>query len=256
MEKKFDDKGYYIQFLDDETFEDFEKIIKEEIIDICCGYCNCSIYDVPEIANEFLSRVEKDGSKDYKHKIGYIGELLYYVFSKYKLPFLKTINPMMNLEERSFKKGFDMLSVEDGSIWYSEVKSGEIAIPFPPFLNKLNNEKLNLAYCDISNKLDGKNKNTNYWTTAKAKLCLCVDEHSEIVNLANILSSDMRLPKVKNKIIVSVIFGKTIEQLDEQKIAKKLQNFRKKDEKLIIVCIRESTIERTLNVIRGMCSNG
>ena len=65
----------------------------------------------------------------------------------------------------------------------------------------------------------------------------------------------MRLPKVKNKIIVSVIFGKTIEQIDEKKIVKKLEQFRKKDEKLIIVCIRENTIERTLSIIRGMCNN-
>jgi len=255
MNNNFNDKGYYIQFLDDKTFENFEKIIKEEIIEICCGYCNCNIYDIPEIAKEFLFRVDKENSKDNRHKIGYIGELLYYVFAKYKFPFLKPINPMMNLEERSFKKGFDMLSIEDGNIWYSEVKSGEISIPIPTLLNKINIDKLNSAYSDISSKLDGTNKNTNYWTTAKSKLLLCTNDASEISNLAKILDSDMRLPKVKNKIIVSVIFGKTMEQIDEKKIVKKLEQFRKKDEKLIIVCIRENTIERTLNIIRGMCNN-
>lgn len=255
MNNTFNDKGYYIQILDDKTFENFEKIIKEEIIEICCGYCNCNLYDIPEIAREFLLRVDKEDSKDNRHKIGYIGELLYYVFAKYKFPFLKSINPMMNLEERSFKKGFDMLSVADGNIWYSEVKSGEISIPIPKLLNKINIDKLNNAYNDISSKLDGTNKNTNYWTTAKSKLRLCTKNESETSNLAKILDSDMRLPKVKNKIIVSVIFGKTIEQIDEKKIVKKLEQFRKKDEKLIIICIRENTIERTLNIIRKMCNN-
>ncbi len=252
----FNDKGYYIQFLDDTMFENFEKIISEEIIEICCGYCNCNIYEIPEIANEFLQRVNKKNSKDNRHKIGYIGELLYYVFAKYKFPFLKSINPMINIEERSFKKGFDMLSVADNTIWYSEVKSGELLLPVPPLLNKMNIEKLSTAYSDISSKLDGQDKNTNYWTTAKAKLCLCTNDTTEIENLAKILDSDMKLSKIKNKIIVSVIFGKTSELINENKVAEKLHNLRKKDENLIIVCIREQTLDRTINVIKELCKNG
>lgn len=255
MPESFVEKGYYIQYLDDDTFEDFEKIIKEEIVEICCGYCNCDINDVPEIAELFLQRVEKEDSKDGRHKVGYIGELLYYVFAKYKFPFLTSINPMLNMEEKSFKKGFDMISTNDYTIWYSEVKSGAISFSITPVLNKTNLKKLSAAYSDLTEKLDGENKNKNYWITAKNKLRLCIEEESDVKRLSKILDSDMKVSKVKNKIIVSVIFGKTKEQIDEKKVNRKLQKLREKDENLIIVCIRENTIERTIKVIKGMCCN-
>ena len=81
---KFNEEGYYIQYLDDATFKDFDKIIKDEFNEICCGYCNCDIQDVAEIASIFLKRVTSHSPDDNRRGIGFIGELLYYVFAKYE----------------------------------------------------------------------------------------------------------------------------------------------------------------------------
>ena len=252
----FCEDGYYIQYLSDSEFENFEQIIKDEFNEICCGYCNCNIQDVKEIAKIFLKRINGRFSNDNRRKIGFIGELLYYTFVKYKLPFLKEINPMLNTEENSFKKGFDMLSEFDNEIWYSEVKSGEHKLLSTKSINSLNIEKINLAYDDLRTKLEFENRNSNYWITAKFKLHLCINEQEECEKVAKILDSDMKIKKIKNKIVVSVIFGKSTEKIDESKVINRLKEIRKKDEKVIIVCIRENTINRTISIIEELANNG
>lgn len=252
----FNEDGYYIQYLDDESFKDFDDIIRNEFTEICCGYCNCDIQDVSEIARIFLKRIKGHSSSDTRRGVGFIGELLYYAFVKYRFPFLNGINPMLNTEENSFKKGFDMLSETDNEIWYSEVKSGEYNFFKLKSLNSLNLEKINLAYNDLNKKLECSNRNYNYWVTAKNKLRLCLDKASDVDRIAKLLDIDKQTKHIKNKIVVSVIFGKSSEKIDEEKIVNRLNEIRKKDEKVIIVCIREKTIYRTLKIIEELANNG
>lgn len=253
-EEKFNKEGYYIQYLDDKTFLNFDEIIKKEFVEICCGYCICDYYDVSEIAEEFIRRI--NGKKEPEsRKVGFIGELLYYVFAKYKFPFLKAINPMFNSEEGSFKKGFDMISEYNDEIWYSEVKSGEYNFLSRKRINDLNVDKLNLAYKDINDKLKDKQRNKNYWITAKMKVMNCVKDE-EIDMILKRLDYDSKSEIIKNKIIVSIIFGKSKEKIDNKRIEKRLSEIREKDERVIIVCIRENTIKRTLNIIKELADNG
>ena len=252
---KFNDKGYYIQYLDDDSFKNFDKLIKDEFNEICCGYCNCDIQDVSDIAKVFLKRVTSHSVDDNRRGIGFVGELIYYVFAKHKFPFLRALNPLLNTEENNFKKGFDMLSEADNEIWYSEVKSGEYKMISSKSINALNIEKLDLAYADLNEKLDGNNRNTNYWITAKLKVRLCLEEKEEINKIAKLLDSDMKSEHIKNKIIVSVIFGKSSEEISETKVTDKLKRIRINDEKVIIVCIRENTLRRTLSIIEELSNN-
>ncbi len=147
-----------------------------------------------------------------------------------------------------------MLSVKDNEVWYSEVKSGEHK--FLKSINKLNIEKINLAYNDLSEKLSYINRNNNYWITAKMKLNLCLDSSEEIERIGQILSLDMKSQLIKNKIVVSVIFGKSSERIDKTMVEEKLNTIRSTDEKVIIVCIRENTVDRTISIIEELASNG
>lgn len=254
---KFNEEGYYVQYLDDGSFEDFNKIIRDEFKEICCGYCNCDIQEVAEIARQFLKRIKGSGRRitTNKRSIGFIGELLYYVFAKYRFPFLKEINPMLNTEENSFKKGFDMLSELDNEVWYSEVKSGEHKALSTKSINALNMQKINSAYDDLNNKLSCNNRNHNYWITAKNKLRLCLDMNDDVKRIAKLLDMDMRTIQLKNKIVVSVIFGRSLEKLDEERIIDRLSKIRENDDKVIIVCIRENTINRTLSIIKELAND-
>lgn len=252
----FNENGYYIQYLDDSEFENFDEIVRESFLEICCGYCNCDTSDVQEIAQEFLKRIGKKSKKDNRRRVGFIGELLYYIFAKYKFPFLKEINPMLNVEERSYKKGFDMISELDNEIWYSEVKSGEHKSSTSKSINKMNIEKIDNAYSDLNNKLNFSNRNYNYWITAKFKLRNCIEEKDEVKRLAKILNLDKTVKRISNKIVVSVIFGTNPEKINEAKVVEKLNKIRKQDEKVIIVCIRESTLNRTISIIEELADNG
>ena len=117
-------------------------------------------------------------------------------------------------------------------------------------------EKINLAYDDINKKLNDNNRNHNYWVTAKLKLRLCLDENEEVKRIAKILDLDMKSKQIKNKIVVSVIFGKSSEKINEKRVADRLKEIRENDEKVIIVCIRENTIKRTLSIIEELSNNG
>jgi len=74
--------------------------------------------------SEFLKRYE---TKDDNTKKGMIGELLAHILLNNYHVNLKTISVLKNKEERSIKKGFDIIYVhkDNNSLWYSEVKSGE-----------------------------------------------------------------------------------------------------------------------------------
>ena len=55
-----------------------------------------------------------------------VGELLFHVLMSIENEYIAT-SAFFNLEERSFKKGFDLsfFSVENQELWIAEVKSGE-----------------------------------------------------------------------------------------------------------------------------------
>ena len=83
-----------------------------------------------------------------------------------------------------------------------------------------------------------------------------MDENEEVKRIAKILDLDMKSKQIKNKIVVSVIFGKSSEKINEKRVADRLKEIRENDEKVIIVCIRENTIKRTLSIIEELSNNG
>lgn len=67
-------------------------------------------------------------SKTTTTQIGMLGELLSHVVLLDHFPKLEVVSPYFNLEEKSIRKGFDILLYEQESnaVWITEVKSGEI----------------------------------------------------------------------------------------------------------------------------------
>ncbi len=154
-------RTYNSLFIEDVDYKTIETTIKENLIGLCWGTENEEFYDINDVIDEFLERFER---KSKEQKYGYIGEFLYYLYILHNVEIIKPASVFFNQEERGFKKGFDLLGYDGKEFWYSEVKSGSRD---NKNIDECNMERLSTAYNDIKTKLAYKNRNTNYWDTAK-----------------------------------------------------------------------------------------
>lgn len=107
---------------------ELKNVIREHLAAICHGSAKTStgriMYSYKATIKEFLNRYEKKPPKTQK---GLIGELLTHIIISEFFPEYDVISPYFNLEERSIKKGFDivLISKEEHDLFIIEVKSGE-----------------------------------------------------------------------------------------------------------------------------------
>ena len=117
---------YFIEALSDELKQE----IRNRLVAVCHGadqaQSSLKIYSYKETVKEFVKRYKtnKDASED--RKKGMIGELLVHVVLEIEGRFT-TASPFFNMEERSFKKGYDVALFETATneLWIAEVKSGD-----------------------------------------------------------------------------------------------------------------------------------
>lgn len=116
---------YVVERLSDE--------LKQEIRDRLSVICNgaalaespCLLYSYPETAKEFAKRYKESEKSSQNRRKGMIGELLAHVILEIEGRFIAA-SPFFNMEERNFKKGFDimMFKPKDRELWIAEIKSG------------------------------------------------------------------------------------------------------------------------------------
>ena len=126
---KEDYSDYILYFL--ETLSDvLKKEIRSRLVAVCYGVDQASssskIYSYKATVKEFLKRYKASGDASEDRKKGMIGELLVHVILEIEGRFT-TASPFFNMEERSFKKGFDVSLFEEktSDLWIAEVKSGK-----------------------------------------------------------------------------------------------------------------------------------
>lgn len=121
-------KGYAICHIDNFS-EDIKDILREQLSSICYGSSKAAssrkAYTYRNTLKEFLERYE---SKPPDTQMGMIGELLTHILVFKYFSEFKAVSPYFNLEERSIKKGFDVVLYSRGKkeLWITEVKSGEL----------------------------------------------------------------------------------------------------------------------------------
>lgn len=109
--------------------EDLKSVIISRLSSICFGAAaaasNQVMYCYKNTLKEFIERYS---GKSENYQKGMIGELLLHILIAELLNEFQIDSPFFNLEERSIKKGFDVILNKQGSpdIWLAEVKSGEI----------------------------------------------------------------------------------------------------------------------------------
>jgi len=107
--------------------DDMKDVIRNRLVSICHGEVNndsdIDIFSYKETIKAFLERYSKN---DDNRKKGMIGELLVHIIFEIEGKFVKS-SPFFNLEEKSFKKGYDitLISKANNELWITEIKSGE-----------------------------------------------------------------------------------------------------------------------------------
>jgi hypothetical protein len=108
---------------------DLQAALRENLTRICHGEDQASrdraIFKYPATLTAFWDRYS---SKPKNTRIGMLGELLAHVVILKLLPEFNVVSPFFNMEEKSIRKGFDLLLYESASdeVWITEVKSGEM----------------------------------------------------------------------------------------------------------------------------------
>lgn len=117
----------------DEISEDIQQEIKDRLVDFCWGAAEArSAPDMLSVKNTLASFFERYDAKSEETQLGIAGELVVHITLPYLIPDLDVVSVLFNKEERSIKKGFDLVFFDDHTrrIWYGEVKTGKLSKSF------------------------------------------------------------------------------------------------------------------------------
>jgi hypothetical protein len=110
--------------------DDLKYLIRSNLSTICHGshiadYLNQPLYNYHTTIASFIERYDKKPENTQK---GMIGELLSHILITNLFGDYDIASAFFNLEEKSIKKGFDILlyNTSDNTVWITEVKSGNL----------------------------------------------------------------------------------------------------------------------------------
>lgn len=113
---------YYVESLSAE----FKNEMRKRLSAICYGIDQAEsgrlVYSYKETVKEFIRRYRTQNDKSRNRKKGMIGELLVHMVFELEGRFIAA-SPFFNIEERSFKKGYDVVLLEHttNELWIAEV---------------------------------------------------------------------------------------------------------------------------------------
>lgn len=108
--------------------EELKQALRDNLTRICHGADQASknraIYKYPATIKHFWE--ERYSKKTWGTRVGMLGELLSHVIILKLFPDFDVVSPFFNMEEKSIRKGFDLLLYETSTnnVWITEVKSG------------------------------------------------------------------------------------------------------------------------------------
>lgn len=209
--EQIDDLPVWLCVINDLS-NDLKARIQEELSSVCFGFSAAAskdlAYTYKETLKEFIKRYKNKPQKTQK---GMIGELLAHILITEYDNDLQTVSPYFNLEERSIKKGFDIVFHNRNSkdLWFAEVKSGEYE---KSASESANTQLLARAKKDIKNKLSS--SDPSCWQNAingaivvceqnqelkdKVKAALAIERRTALAGSPTSVS--------KNVVLVSVLY--------------------------------------------------
>lgn len=189
--------------------DEIKNLIREDLSSICHGRNEVEINRLSRHSykNTLIEFIDRFSRKPVKTKKGMMGEFVAHLIIHKILPKLQKVTILFNKEELSIRKGFDLtyVEVEEGVIWYGEVKSGELGDEDTP--NIKNNSLLHASKRDLHGFLTGDRPNLWNSVIIDVGLSLASNNHRRVKEL---LDEDLRqieeIGVKKNAVLVSVLF--------------------------------------------------
>lgn len=220
--------------------------LRELLVTICYGkeQEELEIITFDETIEELNKRIDR---KTDNQKAGMIGELLFHLKSFEELKNYSHISIYLNREERSVKKGFDVLLFDGEKVWYTEVKSRENAQN--ENITDAHVSKIQEAITDVKGKFLSNNK--NYWLTAKSNIAN-VKSNELKKQIADILSKEINIQIEKNAIGVSTVFKTDVDNINKEKVKEVLNNEKDNFNNIVAVCISHENYKKIIEILKEL----
>lgn len=249
------EKPNYSIFYIDNFSEEFKQIIREQLQGIWSGFAEAD--SLPEFYSYKLtlsSFWDRYNSKAEETKKGMIGELLSHTLLNYQDNDLTSLSILKNKEERSIKKGFDIIycHITEKKLWYSEVKSGRSETGKDDSTS-YNTILLDRAKTSISAMID--ERRNSLWESALIDVSLVIKENNGRLNLKQLLLHDspvINRNQRKNVILISSLYHDLNDEIFEDSVSQYLDATRIENifEDVILVSIQKKTFETVANFLR------
>lgn len=224
----FQNKNHTITFIHEITKE-FEELLKEQLPIICHGQFKSDLsidrYSYNNTIKEFWIRYS---SKSDDIRIGMIGELLVHVLINAYHHDFKTMSPFFNMEERSIRKGFDLVLFRDNSIWLAEIKSGRLHKNKDA--DETKRDLIHLAKRDLRNRIE--EGEFSIWENAINAATIAMGQKnkisevkiSKLYKLCDEISLGITQANRNNALLASTIFEIDSSKITEQNTEKLLES--------------------------------
>lgn len=262
-----EDYSDYVLYYIDCLSEELKQEIRRRLVAVCHGTdqakSHSKIYSYQETVKEFIKRYQSKKNASEVRKKGMIGEVLIHVILEIEGRFT-TASPFFNMEERSFKKGYDIALFEKDTneLWIAEVKSGEIqksqksaSSAMVGLINTAKNDlKDRLADPNATLWLNALNaarvsmSNSNHQKDAVIKLLeQCADNVVDGINSSNTF----------NVVLSSALFHPMTERVQSAKVAQKHKKVTAEGifKKVFVMAVQKGTFEAVYDFLESEATN-
>lgn len=243
----------------DDLSDDMKAVLRKQLSTVCYGPSKASstrkTYNYKSTLKEFLQRYD---SKSPDTKMGMIGELLTHILIFQFFSEFNAVSPYFNLEERSIKKGFDVVLYSRGNneLWITEVKSGGL------HRNKNASETiidlLGTAKRDLQKRLN--ENEITFWENAINGATIALENKNDmkdaVIEILGYISDEVveerALSADKNVILVGSLFSHLSDEIKEQEVRKFSGKIKteKVFRNVIVFSFQKETYQKVVNFLR------
>lgn len=256
---EFAEKNNYAVCHVSDLTDEIKDLIRKQLSFICYGQSasnsDMDLYNFSNTLKEFLVRYE---SKNADKQKGMIGELLSHLIINEFFPKYDVVSPFFNKEERSVKKGFDVVlsSKQDHSIWITEIKSGEL------HKNKnadtTSTDLLGTASRDLVQRLNTENR--SLWLNAINDAKIVFEQHKDLKDAVvqilagyGVVGGDrMMKSSDMNVFLISALFAPLTDQISCNTIENKTRSIeaKKNFKSLFVLSMQKGTYTKLYDFLK------
>ncbi|MEP4888946.1 MAG: Hachiman antiphage defense system protein HamA [Aliiglaciecola sp.] len=233
--------------------DEFKECIRQHLQNICHGNALASRGLNGQTYSRTLKAFQdRYGPKTENIKKGMIGELLTHVIIFELFDDFYVVSPYFNMEEKSQRKGFDLILAETNGeeVWITEVKSGALNQAGCP--NKSTAAFLKTAKSDLNRRLN--ESEMTFWQNAiystNNSILDCKDYKDVIIGILDdelvAAAEGQAQSKDNNVILVSVLYSDTANSFDSNTTNRTSIDIEKEGifKRVISLSIQKSTFEK------------